>query len=608
LDAGEPSSDQQAAVTTDGPLLAHGGAYYGGLFRLGIGLFVLALAVFVKPEAFLLHGVLAANAAIGGLSVFLTRSSRMSRAQAIPAAIFDGLLLGGLALIFGCNSMVTAYFILFVVGYTVGGGTRLGAIALAVVSVSYGTVVLGEYFGVWPHAPYAVERPPVHSSFWPWSELSVVIVANTGTYVFVALAMQRINQAVERERLARRAERKAQAKSATLQLRLAESSHVEALARFAGGISHEFNNLTTILLGYARLVQQMLAPSSNAFRDQEEVIAAGERAAELAGQLLAFGRQELHRPQALDLSALVRDIVGELKDNMSSNIAVMYQSKGKGHVVNADPNQLRRVLGHLAANAGDAMPEGGTLHFKTSLQTVPAEQRAELGLPEAVRYVVLAVRDTGKGMNEATRKKVFEPFFTTKPPGHGTGLGLAAVQGMVNQNKGAVRAKSEVGQGSVFYLYFPQSDEIPADDANKPSPAPEATETILVAEDEPLVRRLVERILKSEGYRVLVASNGPDALQTARHHLGNIELLLTDVIMPGMSGYELAESIQVERPQIRVLFMSAYTGNGLELPMSLEGESHLLPKPFSSEELQQAVRQQLNGQAPPSEHAHPSVD
>ena len=374
------------------------------------------------------------------------------------------------------------------------------------------------------------------------------------------------------------------------QEQLRRMQKMEALGRFAGGIAHDFNNLLTGILGYCDLAIGDLDdtdPGAPVREDFAAIRTAAQRAAALTGQILSFSRGHVVQTTAVELNAVVGGLESMLRRVIGEHIALRVAlADGLGSVI-ADRGQLEQIVMNLALNARDAMPHGGTLTVSTGEVRVLAADPAHAGVP-AGRWVRLVVRDTGIGMDGDTQARIFEPFFTTKERGKGTGLGLATVYGIVRQGGGVVRVDSEPGSGSTFGIYLPLADG-PADPPrpdHPPAAAPprRATgETILLAEDEESVRAITREILVRRGYRVLAAADGPSAIDLARRHGGPIDLLLTDVVMPGMSGRELAELLTRDRPGLRVLFASGYTEDEvLHRGVAADGLA-FVAKPFTAD-------------------------
>jgi len=377
-----------------------------------------------------------------------------------------------------------------------------------------------------------------------------------------------------------------------LETQFRQAQKMEAVGRLAGGVAHDFNNLLTAIFGYADLLAESLPPDHPGLEDLGEIRTAATRAAGLTRQLLAFSRQQVLRPVVLSVNDVVENVQKMLGRLLGEDIELHASLAGDLGNVRADAGQLDQVIINLAVNARDAMPKGGKLTLETAnidLDTGYAEQHQPVA---PGRYVMLAVSDTGTGMDEKTKAKAFEPFFTTKEPGKGTGLGLATVYGIVKQSGGYIWAYSELGQGTTFKIYLPRVDA-PSDTpvaVPELTGTPAGTETVLLAEDDPLLLPLARDLLKKLGYRVLEAHNSAEALTVARNHEGVIHLLLSDVVMPGGGGFQLAQNLLVERPAMRVLYMSGYTDEAVVRHGLLERGLNYLQKPFTPAVLARRVR------------------
>jgi signal transduction histidine kinase len=381
-----------------------------------------------------------------------------------------------------------------------------------------------------------------------------------------------------------------------LEVQLAQAQKLESIGNLAGGVAHDFNNLMSIILSYTLLMLEGLPPD-HAFRaDLEEVKKAGDRATDLTRQLLAFSRQQILEPQAVDLAVVLDSMARMLKRLLREDIELNVAVPSQVGTVHADPGQLEQVIVNLAVNARDAMPHGGRLTIEASDVDLDAQWALDSqGLP-AGAYVMLAVSDTGHGMDEATRGRIFEPFFTTKPKGQGTGLGLSTVFGIVKQSGGHIWVYSEVGQGTTFKVFLPRTQRVHAATrrfASSPGTA-RASETILLAEDEHQVRTVIRAILTRAGYTVIEASNGDDALRLAQNATVPIHLLLTDVVMPGMGGRALAERVSEVLPGLKVLYMSGYTDDAIVHHGVLEAGLAFYQKPVTPHALLRRVRDVLD--------------
>lgn len=386
---------------------------------------------------------------------------------------------------------------------------------------------------------------------------------------------------------------------AVLQEQLQQSQRLEAVGRLAGGVAHDFNNLLTVITGAGSLVLDELPRDHPSRRDIEDVVAAGTRAAALTAQLLAYSRKQVLQPHLLDLNVILVDVQAMLRRLIGEQIHIDLITRADRWAVRADPSQLEQVILNLALNARDAMPSGGTITFETAQVSVGTEySSAHVGVTPG-EYVMLAVSDTGTGMDEVTRSQIFEPFFTTKAVGAGTGLGLATVYGIVRQSGGHIYVYSEPGLGTTFKIYLPRAEGTAPGNVPTARDAPRQTgegQTILLVEDATDVREFVARVLSRAGY-VVIKTDGPDTALIEIDRDGHrIDMLLTDVIMPGMNGRELADLVVQRRPGIAVLFMSGYTDNAIAHHGVLDPATHFLHKPFSPDQLLHEVRRALTQQ------------
>jgi two-component system, cell cycle sensor histidine kinase and response regulator CckA len=375
-----------------------------------------------------------------------------------------------------------------------------------------------------------------------------------------------------------------------------QSQKMEAMGVLAGGVAHDFNNLLTVISGYSEVLQNRLPPQSPLQELVGQIAQAGERAALLTRQLLAFSRKQVLEPRVLSLNTVVKDITKMLRRLIGADVELRLLLDGRLGQLRADPGQLGQVLLNLAINARDAMPRGGVLTIKTTNVELHEHHRCPLIAARRGRYLMLEVADTGCGMDEATRARMFEPFFTTKEAGKGTGLGLSTVYGIVTQSEGTIEVSSEPGRGTTFRLYFPIVGERAASSHDLEGAAEVGgEETVLLVEDEPSVRELARSALASQGYCMLEARNGAEALRLAQSHGGEIHLLVTDLVMPGMGGRELAEQLQGRRRATRVLYVSGYSGDAMLQDGASPAEAAmLLQKPFTPRDLLQRVREVLD--------------
>ena len=378
---------------------------------------------------------------------------------------------------------------------------------------------------------------------------------------------------------------------------LRQAQKMEAVGRLAGGVAHDFNNLLMVMRGYGELLLNQLDANDPLRRNAEEIQKAAERATALTQQLLAFSRKQVLQPKVLDLNAVVTEVEKMLRRLIGEDIELATTLDPALGPVKADPGQIEQIILNLAVNARDAMPQGGRLTLKTANVTLDqAYVRQHLGATPGP-YVLLAVSDTGVGMDAETRSHIFEPFFTTKGVGKGTGLGLSTVYGIVKQSGGTIWVESAPGRGTTFEIYLPLVEEGAASGELHPAlpaPTPGGSETILVVEDEMSVRKLAAEFLGSNGYRVLEAQDGGEALQVCEEHRAPIHLLMTDVVMPGMSGRELAVRLTGARPEMKVIYVSGYTDDAIVQHGVREEGTVFLQKPFSLDALARTVREALD--------------
>ena len=420
-----------------------------------------------------------------------------------------------------------------------------------------------------------------------WVEVDEAPVVENGRTVAIVGALTDVT-----------ARRRAEQERGRLEEQLRHSQKMEAVGRLAGGVAHDFNNLLTAIMGYSDLIARRAPPGDPVRRHTEEIVKAATHASMLTRQLLTFSRRELLTPRALDLNALVGDLVSMLRRLVGEDVEMSVLSSAARPVVEADPGQLELVIMNLVVNARDAMPQGGRITIETSNVELGGGIVGEnLGLGPGA-YVLLAVSDTGIGMDEETKARIFEPFFTTKEPGKGTGLGLSTVYGIVLQSGGAIHVYSHPGRGSTFKIYLPCAAG-PVDVTRSPAAledAPHGSETILAVEDQEAVAEVMRAALESRGYHVLEARHGLEAIQMCESFQGTIHLLLSDVVMPMLSGPELAHRVRQSRPDIRLLYVSGYSeGVFADSAGVPDGpEAGFLQKPFTPGTLAWKVREVLD--------------
>jgi two-component system, cell cycle sensor histidine kinase and response regulator CckA len=414
-----------------------------------------------------------------------------------------------------------------------------------------------------------------------WVEVNEAPVVRDGRTVAIVGALTDIT-----------ARKRAEEERQRLESQFRQAQKMEAVGRLAGGIAHDFNNLLAVILGYAELLRRDMRPGERGERRVDEIQKAAERAAALTRQLLAFSRKQVLDPKVLSLETVVSDLQSMLRRLIREDVRLNVSAAEGLWRIRADRSQVEQVLLNLSVNARDAMPEGGTLTIGVTNAQLDVGGPAHLALPPG-RYVKLTVADTGCGMDAETLSHVFEPFFTTKEKGAGTGLGLATVYGIVQQSGGAVDVASAPQTGSTFTVYLPAVDS-PLEEARAvPAPPPAGRGTLLVVEDEPSLRRLTCEILESQGYTVIDAASAAQALALVAEHQGPLDLMITDVIMPGLSGRQLAERVTERRPGMPVLYMSGYTADVIAHHGVLDPDIMLLEKPFTPDALLERVQDAL---------------
>src|SRR5215831_10004219 len=420
-------------------------------------------------------------------------------------------------------------------------------------------------------------------------EVRLIAVTLVFALMFVLACWQTLRLTRERDRA-----RKTEAALRESQERYMQAQKMEGIGRLAGGVAHDFNNLLTVINGYSDLVFHQLTETDAKRSQVDEIRKAGARAAELTQQLLAFGRKQVGRPRPLNLNSVVEESEKMLRRLLCEDVELITRLDPSLGLVTADPVHVHQVLINLAVNARDAMPNGGTLVIETAnapLDTGQASAQSEFRSRPAV---LLSVSDTGIGMDEETRKNIFEPFYTTKG-NKGSGLGLATVYGIVQQNQGWIDVSSDLGKGSVFRIYLPRTEgtDKPASSAPVVAAQLNGSETVLVVEDQEEVRSFVVKALAGYGYRVLQAAEGSQALTMAECHSGAIDVLLTDVVLPGMNGRELANRFRIVRPDTKVIYTSGYTQDLIAHRGVLHDDISYIPKPYTADQIAAKVREAL---------------
>ncbi len=425
----------------------------------------------------------------------------------------------------------------------------------------------------------------------PYAREDLELLQDLAAYASLAISNGQLLESARNELSERK---RAEAALSVLEEQLRQAQKMDAVGKLAGGVAHDFNNLLSVILSYSALLIEQFPSDDPRTADVLEIRRAAERAATLTHQLLAFSRQQVASPRLVDLNALIRGVSRMFETLLGDQVKLTLALDPDLGQVKADPGQLEQVLMNLVVNARDAMPEGGTLTIETANAELSEDYAAQHLDVVPGPHVMFAVSDTGIGMDRATQARIFEPFFTTKAVGKGTGLGLSTTFGIVKQSAGSIWVYSELGRGTTLKVYLPRCFEDERPSPHPPSPTHlTGNETILLVEDQDQVRGVASTILEGQGYRVLKAADGEAALALSAQHEGPIELLLTDVVMPGIGGPALAERLTKERPELRVLYASGYTKGAIEQHGVFEGSPALLQKPFTPESLLRKVREVL---------------
>lgn len=384
------------------------------------------------------------------------------------------------------------------------------------------------------------------------------------------------------------------------QEQLYSSQKMEAVGRLAGGIAHDFNNLLGTILGFCRFLLESCPDGDPRREDIQEIIHAGDRASALTKQLLAFGRKQMLRPAVFDLNTCINEFSKIIHRTVNEDIEVVMHLTPEPNPIYADRTQIEQVILNLAINACDAMPKGGRLTLSTFNETVAIPREVGKYEISSGEYVVFSISDTGIGMDDETMERIFEPFFTTKELGKGTGLGLATVYGIIKQSGGYVAVDSEKGKGSIFSVYMPKKSVPPVAAVKQATPTPSQSghETVLLVEDEKPLREIMSRAFQSKGYRVVVAKDGAEALTACKNTKNKLELMVSDVMIPGVKGVELADKIKAMQPGISIIFISGYAGDVIGNHGILESDINFLPKPFDPDKLLSKARELLDAKRP----------
>ncbi|HEY3446537.1 MAG TPA: response regulator [Myxococcales bacterium] len=569
---------------------------WADLLRLTACLVWLPWVFLKRPEAVSLWVPMLAIPVISVFAIAAARFDVLPRQRRIVVALADVFLLVLITWNLGSQtSPVLLFYVIAVVATTMVSAPTVGLIVTLALAFSYGTVLVLEAEGIIATAPMARPGlgPNETSGGRPFAFITVTMAVFTA-YAFLSWARRRLERSAERERELRLAEQAAQGRALELQRQLEMAQRMESLGRLAGGVAHDFNNLLTVIHGAFAFGLQEAGDNADLREALDDGRSASRRAANLVQQLLAFSRRQPTRPQVLDPAELLGTTRRMLQRVLSETMRLEVDlEKGLGPV-KIDPTQLEQVLINLAVNARDAMPKGGTLFLTgRNLPLSKEECESRPGLAPGP-FVELVVRDTGCGMDEATLRRAFEPFFTTKPQGRGTGLGLSTAFGIAQQNGGWLDLTSRAGEGTTARLLLPRA----AGEVIRLEPEPVAShrgkETVLLVEDEDALRKMARRALEQSGYTVLEAATGELALEVAAAFDHAIDVVVTDLVMPGITGRVLVEKLRQKRAALRVLYVSGHSPDAMD-PGGLVSEgAEFLPKPFEPDQLAARVRRLLD--------------
>ena len=413
--------------------------------------------------------------------------------------------------------------------------------------------------------------------------------------------LKRLGPAIARELQSaeeRQRKREADEERVNLEEQLRQAQKMEAVGQLAGGIAHDFNNLLTVIVSYSTVLLKEISSDNPWHSDVSEIKNSGERAAVLTRQLLAFSRKQILKPKVIDLGQIVAGMESVVSRLISENIELQFRIDPQLHKIKADASQLEQIIINLAVNAQDAIPEAGKIVIRVRNVALDDHAGAKLGDLPGGDYLMLSVSDNGTGMDEETQSHIFEPFYTTKKVGKGTGLGLSSVFGIAKQSGGGVEVKSQPGRGSDFHIYFPSVDDLELDGTgaqpDSHTGSLEGSETVLLVEDEKVILNLLTRSLEGLGYTLLVAHQGKEALLIAEQHEGRIDMLVTDIVMPQMGGYELAERLVPLHPGMSVLFTTGYDEEMMSDQAMADPQRQFIQKPFVAQDIARRIREVLD--------------
>ena len=562
---------------------------FGAGMRLLAGCVGLVLLTIYGPyHASLLGGLIGYFVFSTLFVVLLLKNKYTEKPLLIYASLStDVLLIGGIVYALGSQTTpLVSFFFIMVVAYTLTTKAKYGKAAMLLCIAVYGSILLLEYLGVIPIAP--LEKQPEGLP-----DFIVFTVGMVATWGLLDSSIRRLRKKTESEHRLLKTEREARQREALLQQRLAQTERLESVGRLAGGVAHDFNNLLTGILGFAQLIRQDMLSQQGETEDIDEIIHGAQRARDLTSQLLAIGRKQFVVPKVLDLNQIIAKMERMFERIVGSQIKVQLSLDPDLWLIEADQTQIERVMMNLVVNARDAMQQGGNLTIET--RNFQLDERSCQDKPKRRpgTYVRLIIRDTGIGMDRSTQSRIFEPFFSTKSSQKGSGLGLATVYGIVRQARGHISVESISEVGTTFIVDLPCAKAAVAKTDKRKPVRKKGPECVFVVDDEDGVRRLIQMLLSRQGYQVFVAASAEQALEMIPAVADQIDLLLTDVVMPGKSGRELVDQVNQQLPGIRHVFMSGYDHCIISQHGVLSSTTRFLHKPFTADELLQCIRDSL---------------
>ena len=533
-------------------------------------------------------------ALLAALILFRNKLPIPGLASASLRAVIDALFISYIVHLFGSiTSGIAIYYLVIMIAYHVQEPAVARRTSLIFSILGYGIVLLLEQTGIIPwHSGLhlAASMPPVSDALTAFFKVALAL---SGAYVFLSISSRKIDAYIHNEKALKEKTRQSQAQTRELQKQIESTRRLESLGRLAGGVAHDFNNLLTGILTYAQFLKEELQDNPSGQHDVDKIIGAARDASSLTSQLLTFGRKQVVRPKILNVNTMVSHARNDIETAIGPRIDLQLKLCSSPGNIRADSSLMKQILLNLAVNAREAMTDGGTLVIQSENLDITEKNAGQFPDLKEGPHVMITMADTGNGIPPEHIEKIFDPFFTTKHDSHSFGLGLSSVYGVVRQANGYIDAQSTPGSGTAIRIVLPRVFESVSGNTAPVSVIPGSRQTILLVEDEEMVRTSVTRILKRQNYNVLAAENGEEAIELFNNATVPINLVLTDVIMTGITGEALADLIHGSHPTMPVLFMSGYTEDAFSRTHQLKESASFLPKPFSADELLLAISKSL---------------